>query len=47
MDGLPPRPHLNPPWLLGLTKMPDVVNGYRWELYHVAEDYSQANDLAA
>lgn len=23
-----------------------MVNGYRWELYHVAEDYSQANDLA-
>jgi hypothetical protein len=36
-----------PPWLLGLAKMPDVVNGYKWELYHVAEDYSQANDLAA
>ncbi len=36
-----------PPWLLGLTKMPDVVDGYKWELYHVAEDYSQANDLAA
>ena len=27
--------------------MPDVVNGYKWELYNVAEDYSQANDLAA
>jgi len=27
--------------------MPDVVNGYKWELYHLAEDYSQANDLAA
>jgi len=39
----PPKP----PWLLGLGKMPDVVNGYKWELYHVAEDYSQANDLAA
>ena len=26
--------------------MPDVVNGYKWELYHVADDYSQANDLA-
>jgi arylsulfatase A-like enzyme len=35
-----------PPWLLGLATMPDVVNGYKWELYHVAEDYSQANDLA-
>ena len=35
-----------PPWLLGPAKVPDVVNGYKWELYHVAEDYSQANDLA-
>jgi arylsulfatase len=35
------------PWLMGLTKMPDVVNGYKWELYNIAEDYSQANDLAA
>ena len=36
-----------PPWLMGMTKMPDVVNGYKWELYNLAEDYSQANDLAA
>ena len=35
-----------PPWLLG-GKVPNVVNGYNWELYNVAEDYSQANDLAA
>ena len=35
-----------PPWLAAGAKMPDVVNGYKWELYHVAEDYSQANDLA-
>ena len=35
------------PWLMGLGKMPDVLNGYKWELYNVAEDYSQANDLAA
>ena len=39
----PPRP----PWLLAGPKLPDVVNGYKWELYHVADDYSQANDLAA
>ena len=39
----PPRP----PWLLGGAKLPDVVDGYKWELYHVADDYSQANDLAA
>ena len=36
-----------PPWLMGLAKMPDVVNGYKWELYNLAEDYSQNNDLAA
>jgi arylsulfatase A-like enzyme len=36
-----------PPWLMGTTKMPDVINGYKWELYNLAEDYSQANDLAA
>jgi arylsulfatase A-like enzyme len=35
------------PWLMGLTKMPDVINGYKWELYNIDEDYSQANDLAA
>ena len=36
-----------PPWLMGTTKMPDVVDGYKWELYNIAEDYSQDNDLAA
>jgi arylsulfatase A-like enzyme len=35
-----------PPWLMGLAKMPDVVNGYQWELYNIAEDFSQNNDLA-
>jgi arylsulfatase len=35
------------PWFVGLGKMPDVVNGYTWELYNIAEDYSQNNDLAA
>jgi hypothetical protein len=24
-----------------------VVNGYKWELYNIAEDYSESNDLAA
>jgi len=37
----------SPPWLMGLAKMPDVVNGYKWELYHIADDYSENNDLAA
>ena len=27
--------------------MPDVVNGYKWELYNLSEDYSETNDLAA
>ncbi|PSJ57571.1 arylsulfatase [Mesorhizobium soli] len=37
-----------PPWLLGTAKLPeDVINGYKWELYNIAEDYSENNDLAA
>ena len=36
-----------PPWLLGTAKLPDVVNGYKWELYNIADDYSENNDLAA
>jgi len=36
------------PWLLGTVKLPeDVVNGYKWELYNIAEDYSESNDLSA
>jgi arylsulfatase A-like enzyme len=33
-----------PPWEMGLA--PDV-NAYKWELYNVADDFSEANDLAA
>ena len=36
-----------PPWLMGTSRMPEVVNGYKWELYNIAQDYSQAKDLAA
>ena len=36
-----------PPWVMGTAKMPDIVDGYNWELYHIAEDYSQYDDLAA
>ncbi len=36
-----------PPWLLGSKALPEVVNGYQWELYHIADDYSENNDLAA
>ena len=36
-----------PPWLLGSVAMPEVVDGYKWELYNITEDYSENNDLAA
>jgi hypothetical protein len=36
-----------PPWLMGTEKMPEVLNGYKWELYNIDEDYSENNDLAA
>jgi arylsulfatase len=32
---------------MGKAKFPDVVNGYKWELYNIAEDYSESSDLAA
>jgi len=34
-------------WLLATGALPDLVTGYKWELYHITEDYSQHNDLAA
>jgi arylsulfatase A-like enzyme len=37
----------NPPWLMGLGKVPDVLNGYKWELYNIKDDYSESDDLAA
>ncbi len=36
-----------PPWLMGTGKMPDVLNGYTWELYDLTKDFSQYDDLAA
>jgi arylsulfatase A-like enzyme len=36
-----------PPWQLGTGKMPDITNGYKWELYNITEDYSEFNNLAA
>ena len=30
-----------------MVKPIDPIDGYKWELYNVAEDFSQANDLAA
>ena len=35
------------PWLLGLGKLPNVLDGYNWELYDLTKDFSQADDLAA
>jgi arylsulfatase len=34
-----------PPWSPSGADL-DFITGYNWELYHVAEDFSQANDLA-
>jgi arylsulfatase len=35
------------PWILSTAAAPDVISGYNWELYHVAEDPTQSKDLAA
>ena len=35
------------PWELTTKPAPDVITGYKWELYNVAEDPTQNNDLAA
>jgi arylsulfatase A-like enzyme len=35
-----------PPWDLATGKLPDVTTGYKWELYNIAEDYSENNNLA-
>jgi arylsulfatase A-like enzyme len=34
------------PWELSTATPPDVITGYKWELYNVAEDPSEFNDLA-
>jgi arylsulfatase len=34
-----------PPWI-GVVEAVDPIDGYKWELYNVNEDFSQANDLA-
>jgi len=36
-----------PPWDLATGKLPSVVDGYKWELYNLNEDFTQNNDLAA
>jgi arylsulfatase A-like enzyme len=34
-----------PPWVLNAPYPP--INDYKWELYNIADDYSESNDLAA
>jgi arylsulfatase A-like enzyme len=36
-----------PPWELGTGTMPDLMTGYKWELYNINQDYSENNDLAS
>jgi arylsulfatase len=41
-------PPIHSPWDLTLAKPPsDVMNDFRWELYNLNEDWTQANNLAA
>ena len=35
------------PWELSNKPPPDVITGYKWELYNLNEDVTEANDLAA
>jgi arylsulfatase A-like enzyme len=35
------------PWELSTKTPPDVITGYKWELYNLSEDVTQADDLAA
>jgi arylsulfatase A-like enzyme len=35
------------PWAPGLPTMPDVLTAYKWELYNIADDYSENTDLSA
>ncbi len=36
-----------PPWDLATGKLPSVIDGYKWELYNLNEDFTQNNDLSA
>jgi arylsulfatase A-like enzyme len=35
------------PWELNTKPPPDVITGYKWELYNLNDDVTEANDLAA
>jgi arylsulfatase A-like enzyme len=34
------------PWSMGTGKLPDILTGYKWELYNIDNDYSEYDDLA-
>ena len=35
------------PWKLSTAEPPDIITGYKWELYNVKEDPTESDDLAA
>jgi arylsulfatase A-like enzyme len=35
------------PWELNTAPPPDVITGYKWELYNITKDVTEFNDLAA
>ncbi len=35
------------PWELSTATPPDVIDGYKWELYNVQQDPTESNDLAS
>jgi len=37
---------ISPPWKLGATPNPDVMNSYKWELYDLTKDWTQSKNLA-
>ncbi len=38
---------ISPPWDLGATPNPDVLDSYKWELYDLTKDWTQFDDVAA
>jgi arylsulfatase len=37
---------IHAPWQLAADPPPDVMNGYKWELYDITKDWTQNNDVA-
>jgi arylsulfatase len=37
----------SPPWKLSGGPAPDVITGYKWELYDLRSDFTQADDVAS